>query len=89
MQDSHGATNYDLQRELGDVKRDLGRVEGKVDGILAGIIAIQTDNIYCANERHKLGEKINDVKNRQYWFSGAVAGVSFLAAKLGIHFPSL
>jgi hypothetical protein len=64
---------------IGELQRDLGRVEGKIDGILAGISNILTDNIAChtdrASLRQDLSARIAKVENRQWYIAGAAAAV--------------
>lgn len=77
-QDNH-TTNNELQR-------DLGRVEGKIDGILAAVTSIHNTHVILdgriSEVDKRLSERVSKVENRQYWFSGLAAAAGFVAAKL-------
>lgn len=69
-----------------DLHRDLGRLEGKIDGIQSSIIAMGIENrnlrdtITAVDNKIDLKHdevqgRITRVQNRQYWMSGAAAGL--------------
>jgi hypothetical protein len=76
IQNDSSTTNNELQR-------DLGRVEGKIDGITATLAVIQADKVRCYTDRGDLGERINKVQNKQYWFAGLAAAAGIVIGKFG------
>lgn len=63
----NNTTNNELQR-------DLGRVEGKIDGILVAVTGMTTSHTL-------LDARVTKVENKQYWFAGLAAAAGFVAAK--------
>lgn len=68
------------------IDRDLGRVEGKIDGMavsIAGIAAglIERDK---ATDMRFVGvdDRIDRVEQRQYWMTGAAAAVVFIITRI-------
>lgn len=63
---------------LGDVRQDLGRVEGKLDTFIAQMKA-QDDRTT------NLEVRTRKVEARQHWYSGLGSAVGFALGAIGVH----
>lgn len=62
---------FELLRELGDVKRELGETNGKINTFIAQM-AVQDTRVTDVEVR------LRKVENRQHWYSGIGAAIGML-----------
>jgi hypothetical protein len=61
--------------EQSDLQRDLGRVEGKLDSVLAILKSNETNHA-------SLEARVRKVESKQFYFSGAAFAAAFILAKV-------
>lgn len=77
-----------------ELQRDLGRLEGKVDGVIVTLATVAADIKAdrtaheikleaLANADDETNQRVERVEKKLYWFSGAAAAAGYLFAQFG------
>ncbi len=75
----------------GELQRDVGRVEGKIDGILLILTGIKSDNAATTARSDlrtdHLSDRVGKVENNQKYFAGGVAAFAAVVAMAAKFWP--
>lgn len=75
---TNSSNNNQMQSDS-ELMRVIGRIEGKIDGMMASMASLHTEHKELKVNYENLRLKVQSMENRMYLYAGAVAVISPVA----------